>query len=100
MGQFYFGDPAAKRVRITSALTGMEDQPDNDLLADMIADVAFDVLSRIGDDSEARYQFFKRFVELAKDVTGQDRPKAVQQGYARNLSHARVSQVGIGTVTG
>ena len=46
----------------------MEDQPDNDLLADTIADVAFDVLERIGNNAEARYQFFKRFVELAKET--------------------------------
>ena len=26
------------------------------------------VLARIGDDIEARYQFFRRFVELAREV--------------------------------
>ena len=35
---------------------------DTDELLDLITDVASDVLERIGDDPEARYQFFKRFV--------------------------------------
>ena len=37
-------------------------------MAEAIADVAFDVLNRIGDDPDARYAFFKRFVALAREV--------------------------------
>ena len=32
----------------------------------MVESVTMDVLDRIGDDPERRYQFFKAFVELAK----------------------------------
>ena len=42
------------------------DLTDNELLADMIADVALDVRQRIGDDNELQFQFFRAFVELAK----------------------------------
>ena len=43
----------------------MDDLTDDEILIEAIADVTFDVLSRIGDDPDARYAFFKRFVELA-----------------------------------
>ena len=46
----------------------MVDLNDAETLAEAIADVAFDVLSRLGDDPDARYAFFKQFVEPARDV--------------------------------
>ena len=32
----------------------------------MFADVAYDVLGKVGNNPEARYQFFRAFIELAK----------------------------------
>lgn len=46
----------------------MDDLTDDEILAEAIADVAFDVLSRIGNDSDALYEFFRRFIELARLV--------------------------------
>ena len=40
----------------------------DDPLLDMIQSVTLDVLERIGDDREARFQFFKCFIELAKET--------------------------------
>ena len=47
-------------------LCGME--TDDDLFLGMIEGVTLTVLDRIGDDPEARYQFFRLFVELAREV--------------------------------
>lgn len=47
---------------------------DNDLLLDLIESVAVDVLTRLGDDPDARFDFFKRFVELAREFVG-DAPR-------------------------
>jgi hypothetical protein len=44
----------------------MDDLTDDELLADMISAVALDVLGSIGSDPEARYQFFRQYIELAK----------------------------------
>jgi hypothetical protein len=42
---------------------------DNDaLLLDLIQSVSFDVLARIGDDPDARFQFFKGIVALAQET--------------------------------
>ena len=46
--------------------SGME--TDDDLFLEMVEGVTLTVLSRLGDDPEARYQFFRRFVELAMEV--------------------------------
>jgi hypothetical protein len=46
----------------------MQSPSDNDLLLDMIEFVALDVLARIGDDPDARFRFFKRFVALAQEA--------------------------------
>jgi len=35
----------------------------------MMDAIVLDALARIGDDPEARYAFFKRFVELAQEAT-------------------------------
>ena len=35
-------------------------------MAEMIYTIAVDVLARLDGDSEARYEFFRDFVELAK----------------------------------
>ena len=44
----------------------MDESADDDLIVEMITNIATDVLERIGEDDEGRYQFFKAFVELAK----------------------------------
>jgi hypothetical protein len=41
---------------------------DDNLILDLLESVTLDVLDRIGNDPEARYQFFKRFVELARET--------------------------------
>jgi len=45
----------------------------NDEHLGLINDVALDVLERIGDDPEARYQFFRRWVELARGTVARGR---------------------------
>jgi hypothetical protein len=45
---------------------GME--TDDDLFREIIDGVTLTSLARIGDDPDARYQFFKQFVELAREV--------------------------------
>jgi len=47
----------------------MDDLTDDDLFLDMMGAIVLDALARIGDDPEARYAFFKRFVELAQEAT-------------------------------
>ena len=56
---------------------GME--ADEDLFLEMVEGVTLKVLDRIGDDREARYQFFRSFVELAREMAPQD----VQQSQQR-----------------
>ena len=56
----------------------MDDLTDDDLFLDAVDAIVLDALARTGDDPRARYAFFKRFVELAKEVTGQDRPLTTQ----------------------
>lgn len=51
----------------TSAHPADMDTDDN-LILDLLESVTLDVLDRIGNDPEARYQFFKRFVELARET--------------------------------
>ena len=46
----------------------MDAPTDDDPLLDMIESVALAVLERIGNDPDVR-QFFKQFVELAKEIT-------------------------------
>ena len=46
----------------------MDSLTDEEALAEAIADVAFDVLHRIGDAPDARYTICKRFVERARDI--------------------------------
>lgn len=61
--------PAEMRAAVQLCLghaVGMD--TDDDLILDLLESVTLDVLERIGDDSEARYQFFKRFVELARET--------------------------------
>ena len=41
---------------------------EDDLFLDLIESVAPDVLVRIGDDPDARYEYFRRLVELARRV--------------------------------
>jgi hypothetical protein len=38
------------------------------LANDLIRDISLDVLEQLGDDREARYEFFKQFVEWARTV--------------------------------
>jgi hypothetical protein len=42
-------------------------ETDDDLFLEMVEGVTLTVLTRIGDDPKARYRFFRRFVELARD---------------------------------
>jgi hypothetical protein len=45
----------------------MDDQfTDDELLAEMFGDIAFDALTKIGSDPEARYQFFRAFIDLSR----------------------------------
>ena len=44
----------------------MDDLTDDELVADLIRNVATDVLERIGDDAEARYQYFRAFIDLSR----------------------------------
>ena len=46
----------------------MDAPTDDDLLLDLIATVTSDVLTRIGDDQEARFRFLKRLVALARET--------------------------------
>ena len=43
-------------------------ETDDDLFLQMVEGVTVTVLDRIGGDREARHQFFKRFVELAREI--------------------------------
>jgi hypothetical protein len=43
----------------------MDERYDDELLAEMFGDIAFDALGCIGGDSELRFQFFKDFIALA-----------------------------------
>lgn len=52
----------------------MNNPTDDALLLGMIESITLDVLERIGDDPEARYQFFRRFVALAREFV--ERPSA------------------------
>jgi len=47
---------------------GMDDFTDDDLFLDLIESVTLGVLHRIGEDQGARSAFFKRFVDLAREV--------------------------------
>ena len=51
-----------------STLPAMTAPTDDDALLDMIQSVALDVLARIGGDPDARYEFLKGFVALAKET--------------------------------
>jgi hypothetical protein len=43
-------------------------ETDNDLFLEMVEGVTPSMLERIGDDPEASYQLFRRFVELAGEL--------------------------------
>ena len=62
------------RSKVTLA-TMYERDIDDPMLA-MIESVARDVLAQIGDDPDARFQFFKRLFELAKEITHVAAPEA------------------------
>jgi hypothetical protein len=46
----------------------MDNIGDEEIFAEAIVDGAFNALSQIGNDPDARYAFFKRFLELAREV--------------------------------
>jgi hypothetical protein len=50
----------------------MDDETDDELLLVLINSVAADVLERIGDDRERRYEFFRQYIDLAKRIVGSD----------------------------
>ena len=47
-------------------------ETDDDLFLDMVESVTLDVLGRLGDDPDARYVFFRRFLALAQEVAGSE----------------------------
>ena len=49
-----------------------ENLTDDELLANLIADATQDVLARIGNDADARYQFFLAFIDLANKTVGRE----------------------------
>ena len=49
----------------------MDDFTDDDVFLDAIDTVVLDVLQRLGEDSEARFRFFQRLLEVARDVAGE-----------------------------
>lgn len=54
----------------------MDDEvTDDELLADLFADVAMDALARIGSDPNARYQYFRSFIDLSRRVVEQSSRK-------------------------
>ena len=52
---------------------------DDDLLLDLIESITLDVLDRLGDNPDARYESFKRFVARAQDAIG-DQGRAPHRG--------------------
>jgi hypothetical protein len=62
---------ATTKVAPSVTISSMDDPPDDDVFLDMIESVSVDVLSRIGDDPETRYAFFKRFVAVALETVRQ-----------------------------
>jgi hypothetical protein len=55
--------PAARRKYRSNMKTD-----EIETIADMVRDIAIDVLERIGEDGDARFEFFKRFIEVARDA--------------------------------
>ena len=47
----------------------MDDSNTDDPLPGKIEFVARDVLARIGDSPDTRFEFFRRFVELTREIT-------------------------------
>ncbi len=43
---------------------------DEELFLDMIDDVVLTVLDRIGDDPQARFEFFRRLLAVAREAAG------------------------------
>lgn len=54
----------------------MDDLTDDELLADMFGDVAFNALSAIGDNRDLRFAFFREFVALARRFRNQARDES------------------------
>lgn len=52
----------------------MNPHDDGQLVPDLIRDIAADVLEQIGDDADARFEFFKRFIDLAIQFTSAAAP--------------------------
>ena len=50
----------------------MNDEDERTEIATMIASIALDVLERLEDDPEARFAFFRDYVELAMRAINQD----------------------------
>jgi hypothetical protein len=46
----------------------MDDLADDDLFLDAVNAIVLDALARIGDDSRARFAFFKRLLAVAPEV--------------------------------
>jgi len=57
----------------------MDDLTEDDLSLDMVDAVVFDALGRIGDDPQARHAFFRRLVDLARQVVRDAADEAKRQ---------------------
>ena len=66
----------------------MNGSADDDLLLDMIESVALDVLSRIGNEPDARFVFFKKLVVLAQQTVRQAEPGKQTSSYQADQPEA------------
>ena len=57
----------------------IEDLTDDDLFLDMVDAIVIDALGRIGDDPKVRYAFFRRLVDLARQVVRDAADEAKRQ---------------------
>lgn len=57
----------------------MGETTDDELFIELVTSIVEDVLSQLGEDSELRFQFFKKFVALATLVTSQSPPTGSRQ---------------------
>lgn len=54
----------------------MNDLTDDEVLAEMFGDIAFNALSAIGDKRDLRFDFFQQFVALARRFRDQGRDES------------------------
>jgi len=49
----------------------MDDFTDDDLFLDAVDTIVLDELQQLGDDPDARFAFFRRLLDVARDVAGE-----------------------------